>query len=377
MAASASAAQRIAKLRDEIDRHNYLYHVLAKPAITDQQFDRLMRELIELEQQHRELRTDDSPSQRVGGEPIDAFRSVAHVVPMMSIDNTYNEAELRAFDERVRRGLEGEKYRYVLEPKIDGVAVNLRYESGALAVAATRGDGRRGDDVTHNVRTIAAIPLRLRDHKDVPKLLEVRGEVFMDNKEFQRINRAQQDAGEETFKNPRNFTAGTLKQLDPKVTASRRLRFAAHGIGACEPHLCDSYWDCMHMLRDMGVPLTENIKRAEDVDEAIRIIEEFAKHRGTLAYQTDGMVIKVESFEQRRRLGATSKAPRWVIAFKYPAEQVQTVLKEVDWQVGKGGTLTPVGRLEPVFVAGTTVSNVSLHNIEQIDAKTSTSAIRS
>jgi DNA ligase (NAD+) len=287
----------------------------------------------------------------------------------MSIDNTYNEAELRAFDDRVKRGLDGEKYRYVLEPKIDGVAVNLRYEGGALTVAATRGDGRRGDDVTHNVRTIAAIPLRLRDHKDVPRLLEVRGEIFMDNEEFQRINRAQQAAGAETFKNPRNFTAGTLKQLDPKVTASRRLRFAAHGVGACEPQVCDSYWDCMHMLRDMGVPLTENIRRAQDVDEAIRIIEEFARQRGTLAYQTDGMVIKVESFEQRRRLGATSKAPRWVIAFKYPAEQVQTVLNEVDWQVGKGGTLTPVGRLEPVFVAGTTVSNVSLHNIEQIDAK--------
>ncbi len=366
---SQSVEKKIHKLRAELDRHNHLYHVEAKPVVTDQEYDRLMRELIELEAAHPEFASEESPSQRIGGAPIDGFRTVEHAVRMMSIDNTYDETEVRAFDERVKKALADEKYAYVVEPKIDGVAVSLRYESGRLALAATRGDGRRGDDITANVRTIRPIPLKLVDGKDVPRVLEVRGEVFMDNAEFQRINRAREEAGEETFANPRNFTAGTLKQLDPKITASRRLRFAAHGLGATEPQMCDSYWDCLTMIRSFGIPIPEQTRRAKDIDEVIRIIEEFANRRGTLAYQTDGMVVKLESFEQRRRLGETSKAPRWVIAFKYPAEQVQTVLRSVDWQVGKGGTLTPVARMDPVFVAGTTVSNASLHNIEQIEQK--------
>ncbi len=364
-----SIEQRIQKLRDEINHHNYQYHVLAKPKINDQQFDRLLRELAELEQQHPELITPDSPSQRIGGEPIDGFRTIEHSVPMMSIDNPYNEADLRAFDERVRKGLKGEKFAYVVEPKIDGIAVSLRYETGRLAFAATRGDGRRGDDVTHNIRTMHAVPLILRDGKRLPRILDVRGEVFMENSEFQRINRERQAAGEETFANPRNFTAGTLKQLDPKITASRKLRFAAHGVGAVDPPLCDSYFECMQKLREFGIPLPDDISQAKDIHEVLTKIDAFANVRGTLPYQTDGMVVKVDSFQQREKLGATSKAPRWVIAFKYPAEQVQTVLKSVDWQVGKGGTLTPVARLEPVFVAGTTVSNASLHNIEQIQQK--------
>lgn len=364
-----SAKEKIEKLREQINHHNYLYHVLAKPQITDQQFDRLLRELIELEGQHPDLVTPDSPSQRIGGEPIEGFRTVEHSVPMMSIDNTYSEEELRAFDERVRKGLKGEEFSYVVEPKIDGIAVNLRYESGCFALAATRGDGRKGDDVTHNIRTIHAIPLSLRTGRKIPRILDVRGEVYMDNSEFQRINRERQAAGEETFANPRNFTAGTLKQLDPRITASRRLRFAAHGVGIVDPPLGDSYFECMQMLQGLGIPLPEDISRAKDIVDVIAKIEKFAKVRGTLAYQTDGMVVKVDSFAQREKLGATSKAPRWVIAFKYPAEQVQTVLKNVDWQVGKGGTLTPVARLEPVFVAGTTVSNATLHNIEQIEQK--------
>ncbi|MGH7178753.1 MAG: NAD-dependent DNA ligase LigA, partial [Tepidisphaeraceae bacterium] len=366
---SQSAKDRIVRLRSELDHHNYLYHVENKPQITDREFDRLMAELMELEKQHPELVTDESPSQRVGGEPIDAFRSVEHAVRMMSIDNTYNEAELRAFDERVRKALKEEKYGYVLEPKVDGVAVSLRYESGRLALAATRGDGRRGDDITANARTVRAIPLALRVSKKVPRVLEVRGEIFMTNAVFQAINLARQEAGEEVFANPRNFTAGTLKQLDPKVTSQRKLRFVSHGLGQVLPAdaIPDSYWETQAVLRSLGFPTGEHSRIVEDVDAALKYIEKFATVRGTLAYQTDGMVVKVDSFAQRQRLGETSKAPRWVIAYKYPAEQAQTVLRAVDWQVGKLGTLTPVARLDPVFVAGTTVSNATLHNIDQIN----------
>lgn len=364
-----SVRAKIERLRGELHHHNYLYYVLNKPAISDRDFDRKLAELIELEKAHPELASDDSPTQRVGGEPIDEFRTVEHAVRMMSIDNTYDEAEVRAFDERVRKALGDQKYIYVLEPKVDGVAVNLRYESGRLVQAATRGDGRRGDDITANVRTIRSIPLRLVAGKLVPKVLEVRGEIYMENAEFQRINRERESKGEETFANPRNFTAGTLKQLDPKITASRRLRFSAHGLGQVDPPPDDSYWENLKQLRSFGIPTSEHDQRAKSIDEVVRIIEDFAKARGTLAYQTDGMVVKIDSLAQRDQLGATSKAPRWVIAFKYPAEQVQTVLRDVEWQVGKGGTLTPVARLEPVFVAGTTVSNASLHNIEQIEAK--------
>lgn len=363
-----SPKQRIEKLRAELNKHNHSYFVLARPTVSDQEFDRLMRELIDLETAHPEFAADDSPSQRVGGEPIDGFRTVAHAVRMMSIDNTYNEGELRAFDERVRKGLEGAEFQYIAEPKVDGVAMSLRYEKGKLVSAVTRGDGARGDDVTANVRTVRSVPLSLSG-KGVPNVLEVRGEIFMDNAVFQAINRKQEEAGEEVYKNPRNFTSGTLKQHDPKITASRKLRFVAHGLGQIEPLPCDSYWDCMHDLQKLGFPLPEGFERFDSIDKVIKHIEWFATQRGKLAYQTDGMVVKVDSFAQRDILGTTSKAPRWVIAYKYPAEQVQTILKSVDWQVGKNGTLTPVARLEPVFVAGTTVSNASLHNIEQIEQK--------
>jgi DNA ligase (NAD+) len=357
--------QRIEKLREELNHHSYLYYVEAKPEISDQAFDKLLRELQDLETAHPEFITPDSPTQRVGGEPIDGFKTVEHAVPMMSIDNTYDEEEVRAFDERVKKLLDGPEPAYVLEPKVDGVASTLRYENGALVLAATRGDGRRGDDITSNARTIRAIPLRLEDGK-IPKILEVRGEIYMTNADFQRINKAREEAGEETFKNPRNLTTGALKQLDPKITAERKLRFVAHGTGQIEPFTVDSYWEWVQHLKKWKLPVAEHTSRAKNVDEVITAIEAFAKVRGTLAYQTDGMVIKVDSFAQRDQLGATAKAPRWVIAFKYPAEQMQTVLKDVEWQVGKLGTLTPVARLEPVFIAGTTVQNATLHNIQQI-----------
>ena len=357
--------QRIEKLREEINHHNYLYFVEAKPSVSDQEFDRLMRELTELEAAHPEFVTPDSPTQRVGGQPIDGFKTVEHAVPMMSIDNTYEESQVRAFDERVRKLLADARPGYVLEPKVDGVASTLRYEGGLLVLAATRGDGRRGDDITSNARTIRSIPLRLSDGH-IPRILEVRGEIFMPNDQFQRINKQREAAGEETFKNPRNLTTGALKQLDPKIAAERKLRFVSHGLGEVEPPQTDSYWQWLKLLRKWGMPVNEHTSFAKDIDEVIAGIEEFAKVRGKLAYQTDGVVIKVDSFEQRDRLGVTSKAPRWVIAFKYPGEQMQTILKDVEWQVGKLGTLTPVARLEPVFIGGTTVSNATLHNIDQI-----------
>ncbi|HEY1921436.1 MAG TPA: NAD-dependent DNA ligase LigA [Tepidisphaeraceae bacterium] len=364
---AASAEQKIRKLREELERHNYLYYVEGKPAVSDREFDGLMRELIELETANPKLLSADSPSQPVGGQAVEGFATVEHAVPMMSIDNTYDEAEVRAFDGRVRKGLgDGVKVEYVLEPKVDGVAASLRYEKGKLVQAATRGDGQRGDDITSIARTIQSVPLRLHGEKDVPDVVEIRGEIFMSTAVFQQLNKEREAAGEEIYKNPRNLAVGALKQLDPKITATRKLRFVAHGLGQVEPMELGSYWEWIKLCKRWHVPVGEHTKHVKSIDEVIAAIEEFAQIRGSLAYQTDGMVVKVDSFEQREKLGATSKAPRWVIAFKYAAEQIQTVLKAVDWQVGRGGTLTPVARLEPVFLAGTTVQNATLHNLDQI-----------
>jgi DNA ligase (NAD+) len=360
--------QRIQSLREQLEHHNYLYYVDAKPQISDQEFDRLMRELTDLEKEHPKYDSPNSPSKRVGGQPIEGFATVQHSVPMMSIDNTYSEEEVREFDARVKKLLDGPTPQYVLEPKVDGVSASLRYEKGELVQAATRGDGRRGDDITAQVRTIQSVPLQLHSHgkEKFPAALEVRGEIFMPNDVFQKINLQREAEGLETFKNPRNLTTGTLKQLDPKITASRKLRFISHGLGEIEPVVADGYWQFLKLLKAWRLPVAEHTTHAADIDAVIATIEKFAEVRGKLSYQTDGMVVKVDSFSQRDQLGVTSKAPRWVIAFKYAAEQMQTVLHACDWQVGKGGTLTPVARLEPVFVAGSTVSNATLHNIDQI-----------
>ncbi|MFT3787762.1 MAG: NAD-dependent DNA ligase LigA [Tepidisphaeraceae bacterium] len=368
----SSAAARIHALRDDIRTHDYAYYTLAKPTISDQAYDALMRELIELEKEHPDLVTPDSPSARVGGEPIDKFKSIEHSQPMMSVDNTYNEEDFRAFDERVRKALDIEVVCYSIEPKIDGVACSLRYEAGTLVYAATRGDGRRGDDITHNVRTIRSVPLTLHasgKKTTIPDVLEVRGEVFMDNATFQKINLRQAELGKETFANPRNFTAGTLKQLDPAIARQRHLRFAAHGLGEFAGIEAASYFELMQRLHTLGIPLPENQQRVEGADAAWNVIQKFADLRGKLDYATDGMVIKVDDLEQRRVLGVTSKSPRWAIAFKYPAERVKTKLLGVTWQVGKNGTLTPVAELAPVFVAGTTVKRATLHNVEQIEQR--------
>src|SRR4051812_16468681 len=367
---SKSVEQRISKLREELNRHNYLYYTEARPQVSDREYDRLMQDLIELEAAHPELVTKDSPTQRVGGEPLTELTPVRHAVPMMSIDNTYSEEEVRAFDERVRKGLGGETPRYVLEPKIDGASVSLRYEDGRLVLAATRGRGNVGDDITTNARTIKSIPLVLRQDGasvPIPKVLEVRGEVYMDNEDFQRVNKELVAEGEEPYANPRNLTAGTLRRLDPRIVAKRRLRFLAHGLGQVEPMPVESYWEWVKLLRQWGIPLPKEVWKVDSIDEAIKCIHEFEKKRPSLPYMTDGMVMKVDSFPQRDRLGATSKAPRWVIAYKYETEQQPTVLKDVEWQVGRTGQLTPVGKLEPVFISGVTVSNVTLHNMDQIE----------
>ena len=367
-----SIAQRAEQLRRELNHHNHLYYQLAKPQISDQQFDALMHELGEIETAHPELRTPDSPTLRVGGDVLQGFTTVRHAVPMMSIDNTYDEQAVRAFDERVRRNLDDAAVAYVLEPKIDGNAASLRYEQGVLVLAATRGNGAEGWDITPHVRTIPSLPLVLHPGKkgsaaaSIPAIVEVRGEVYMPNAVFQEINKIRAAAGEEVYMNPRNLTAGALKQLDPKITAQRKLKFISHGLGQVDPLPTDSYWEWLQLLKIWGLPLAEHSQRVEGIDHVIRVIEEFGALRGKLSYQTDGMVMKIDSFAQRERLGATSKAPRWVIAFKYAGEQMQTTLEGVDWQVGKGGTLTPVARLKPVFIGGTTVSNATLHNIEQI-----------
>jgi DNA ligase (NAD+) len=362
--------KRIDQLRTELNHHNHLYYIEARPTISDREYDKLMQELIDLEREHPQHASADSPTQRVGGEVQTALKPVRHAVPMMSIDNTYNEEEVRAFDERVRKALGGgEKPKYVLEPKIDGASVSLRYEGGHLVLAATRGRGNVGDDITVNARTIRSVPLALRKDGAAiapPGILEVRGEVYMDNDDFQRVNKEIEAAGEEPYANPRNLTAGTLRRLDPKIVAKRRLRFLAHGAGQVEPPVAESYWEWTQLLRKWGFPLPKEVWLVNDVDEALKYIHEFEKVRPKLPYMTDGMVMKVDAFAQRERLGATSKAPRWVIAYKYETEQQPTVLKECRWQVGKSGKLTPVADVEPVFIGGVTVTHATLHNIDQI-----------
>jgi DNA ligase (NAD+) len=363
-----SAAKRIAELREQIRFHDRKYYEDSRPVISDRDYDRLMQELIDLEKENPDLITSDSPTQRVGGDVQTELKPVRHAVPMMSIDNTYSEAEIRAFDERVRRLLGGEQPAYVLEPKIDGTSISLRYEDGRLVLAATRGRGNVGDDVTVNARTIKSVPLLLHceGKNNPPPVLEVRGEVYMDNEDFQRVNKEIEAEGDEPYANPRNLTSGTLRRLDPKIVAKRRLRFLAHGVGQVEPPVNTSYWELTHLLHDWGLPLPKNVWHVKNIDEVIERLHEFEKIRPKLPYMTDGMVVKVDSLEQRDRLGATSKSPRWVVAYKYETEQQPTVLKHVAWQVGKGGNLTPVGRLEPVFIGGVTVTNVTLHNIDQI-----------
>ena len=371
---------RIDELRKLIEHHNHLYYTQATQEISDQAFDKLLRELIDLETEHPQFITPDSPTQRVGGQPIEGFKTVEHARPMMSIDNTYNQAEIIAWHERVARGLAEKSddkslfptpviFQYVAEPKVDGVAVNLRYENGTLTIASTRGDGKRGDDITHNVRTIRSVPLKLKQGKNAPKIpavIEVRGEIYMPQAAFEKNNEARQKAGEEIFANPRNSTAGTLKQLDPRIAASRGLEFMCYGRGVCEPMEFQSHSEFLAAAKAWGLPTNPLTRICDSIEKVWEAISDFQIKRHELSYGTDGLVVKVDSYAQQEQLGVTSKSPRWCIAYKYAAEQAQTTLRDIRWQVGKGGSLTPVAELEPVFLAGTTVKRASLHNIDEI-----------
>ncbi len=366
---ASDVAKRVDRLRREIRKHDYLYYVLNQPEISDRQYDELFAELKKLEDQHPELVTEDSPTQRVAGKPLEGFKSVRHALPMLSVDNTYNADELRAFDERVRKQLAAPDYEYVVEPKIDGLAVSLRYENGVLVTGATRGDGEVGDDVTANIRTIKAIPLRLHEGP-YAAVLEVRGEVYMPTTSFVKLNKARAQQGETVFANPRNAAAGSLKLLDARITATRNLAFYAYGIGAVvgannySPPL--DHYHTLQQFKELGIPVNPYVKKAKDIDEAIAICDNWSDKRFKLDYQIDGMVIKVNRYDQREILGATGRSPRWCIAYKYPAEQARTVVESIAVQVGKTGTLTPVANLTPVLLAGTTVKRATLHNFDEL-----------
>ncbi|MBI4558986.1 MAG: NAD-dependent DNA ligase LigA [Candidatus Hydrogenedentes bacterium] len=362
------ARRRHASLCAEIERHNRLYYVEAAPEISDTDFDALLRELQELEAEYPDLITPDSPTQRVGGAPLEEFETVEHAVPMLSIDNTYNEGELRAFDERVRRGLgRAEEPQYVVELKIDGVAISLSYENGELTRAATRGDGYRGDNVTANIRTIRSVPLKLG--KKPPRILEVRGEVYMRHQELERQNRLREKAGDPLLANPRNATAGTLKLLDPKQVARRRLDAVFYEVATMEGVELTTHWETLARLREWGLPTCEQAQHCKNIKDVIAVCDSWESCRNNLDFEMDGMVVKVDSAVQRRRLGATSKAPRWVIAYKFPAQVARTKVLRITVQVGKSGALTPVAEMEPVALAGTKVKRATLHNFEDLAKK--------
>lgn len=355
----------IVELREQINRHDHLYYVEGKPELSDREYDKLFARLKELEAAHPELFDPDSPTQRVGEKPIEGFRHVTHAAAMMSIDNTYNESELREFDGRVSRGLEGAKYEYLVEPKIDGVSASLRYENGRLVLGATRGDGKTGDDITANIRTIRAVPLRLHG-KGWPEVLEVRGEVYWPRKAFDAFNALRVKEGEEPFANPRNATTGTLKSLDSAAIATRGLSFIAHGNGQIVGAKFDRGSTLFAQLRAWGIPTSPHQKLCESIDEVVAFVHEWDTKRHDLEYETDGLVIKVDRIDQRDVLGATSRYPRWCIAYKYAAEQAESKLLNVDFQVGKLGTITPRAVMEPTQLSGTIVRHASLHNFDQV-----------
>lgn len=362
-----SALARIQALRREIDTHNYRYYVLDQPTVPDAEYDRLMRELAALEQAFPQWAAADSPTQRVGGAPLEGFAAIRHRRPMLSLANAFSPEEVRAFHERVRKGLECDHVTYVAEPKLDGLAVSLRYADGHLVEAATRGDGASGEDVTSNARTIRAIPLRLRG-SGWPGELEVRGEVYMPLAGFEAYNRQARKTGAKEFINPRNAAAGSLRQLDPRLTAKRPLAFYAYAV-ATEVGLPDSHYQILGCIRDWGFPVSPEVQRVEDDAGCIAYYQRMEAMRAQLPYDIDGVVFKVDQLRQQQTLGFVSRAPRWAIAQKFPAQEEMTRLTGIDVQVGRTGALTPVARLEPVFVGGVTVTNATLHNFDEIRRK--------
>jgi len=363
----STAAGRIRELTDLINEHNHNYYVLDNPKISDAEYDSLLRELAALEEANPDLAAPDSPTQRVGGTPAGGFSTVQHLAPMLSLSNAFNEADLRDFDRRVRRGLGGgQDVEYIVELKIDGLAVSLLYEDGLLVRGATRGDGEVGEDISQNLKTVRSIPLRL--HRSVP-LLEVRGEAFMPKKEFARLNEEREEAGQQTFANPRNAAAGSLRQLDPRVTASRALDAFLYGIGRVEGMSVSSHMDGLEELKRLGFKVNPHIKSFLGIDGVVDYCREWTDKRHNLPFEIDGMVVKVNNLGQQAELGATSKSPRWAIAYKFPAEEAETVVRDIFVRVGRTGVLTPTALLEPVKVAGSTISSATLHNDDIIRDK--------
>ncbi len=362
---SRNVQNEIERLRDEIRRHDHLYYVKNAPEISDREYDRLFAELKRLEAEHPELVTPESPTQRVSERPIETFASVSHRVPMLSIDNTYNEAELREFDKRVAKGLEGAAYDYTVDPKIDGLAISLLYEHGRLVCGATRGDGRTGDDVTANIRTIRAIPLHL-EGKDVPDELEVRGEVYMPKRAFAELNALRVEQGEAEFANPRNAAAGSLKLLDARITAQRKLSFFAYSLGYSSEPFAETHWEALGRFKTLGLPVNPATEKVADIEAVLDLCHTWETKKTSLDYAVDGLVVKVNRYDQQNVLGMTGRAPKWCIAYKFAAEQAETTVESIDVQVGKSGMLTPVANLKPVKLAGTTVKRASLHNFDQL-----------
>lgn len=365
-------AARIAALRSEIEQHNQRYYVLDAPSIPDAEYDKLLRELQALEAEHPELLSPDSPTQRVGAAPLKSFAEVQHSTPMLSLNNAFSEGEVRAFDLRIRETLGVDAVEYAVELKFDGLAINLIYRNGIFVQGATRGDGSTGEDVTENLRTVRAIPLRLRNiaGAELAADIEVRGEVLMFNRDFERLNQQQRIRGEKEFVNPRNAAAGSLRQLDSRITAQRRLSFYAYGIGLCQGAMPPGQHDGqMNWLAAWGVPVAKHHRVVSGVEGLLAFYHEIGELRATLPFAIDGVVYKVNDLSLQQRLGYVSRAPRFAIAHKFPAEEAMTILLDIDIQVGRTGALTPVARLAPVFVGGVTVTNATLHNEDEIRRK--------
>lgn len=366
-ATDLSPEQQIAQLRQQLNDHNYRYYVQDAPSIPDAEYDRLMRQLQALEDAHPELQSADSPSQRVGAAPLSAFTQVAHRIPMLSLDNAFDDDEFNRFNQRVKERLKTEdEIEYACEPKLDGIALSIRYENGLLMQAATRGDGATGEDITQNVKTIGSIPLRLNGNA-LPEVLEVRGEVYMPKAGFDKLNKAAAESGDKVFVNPRNAAAGSLRQLDSRITATRPLEFCAYSVGdVSEGFMPERHSDVLQQLSELGFRLNPELKVVTGVQGCLDYYRDLGERRGALAFEIDGIVFKTNRLDLQAQLGFVSRAPRWAIAYKFPAQEEVTLLKDVEFQVGRTGAITPVARLEPVYVGGVTVSNATLHNADEV-----------
>ncbi|SEU05846.1 DNA ligase (NAD+) [Salinibacillus kushneri] len=360
-----TAEKRIQTLRDELNQYNYEYHVLDNPSVSDYEYDTKMKELQDLEAEYPDLLTPDSPSQRVGGKPLDSFQKVQHNIPMLSLGNAFNEQDLRDFDRRVREGTDAKNINYVCELKIDGLAISLRYIDGILERGATRGDGRTGEDITQNLKTVRSIPLKISENQTI----EVRGEAFMPVKSFKALNEAREAEGKDVFANPRNAAAGSLRQLDPKIAAKRNLDIFVYSVGEWEAGELASHSERLSYLKQLGFKVNPETKTCKNIDEVIAYIQYWTEHRPELSYEIDGIVIKVNQMDIQEELGFTAKSPRWAIAYKFPAEEATTTLRDIELSVGRTGAVTPTALLDPVQLAGTTVQRASLHNEDLIREK--------